>query len=164
MMTIEEGHDCRASHAEPVSRAHDPHIGTTVGQGSVKNMDGIFAAPGGRVDFRQIQVQLGFISFHAQGGLAEFQGLIPFPVRPGDANSEKREIVRIRLGSIEGVTEIFKRVTRIAVPHKCQGVFELGDSGGVFHFLLGLWAFVGWGRGSHGINDSVPLRVRKSHI
>ena len=104
-----------------------------VGQGAVKDMDGLSAAPRGGINLRQIQVQLGLISFHAQGRLAQFQRLIPLSMRPGDADSEKREIVRIRLRPIQGMTKIFNRITRIAIAHQSQCVFELGDSGSVFH-------------------------------
>src|SRR5690348_5971593 len=107
MVAIEERQHCRSSHAKSVSCADDAPIVTTVGQSCVKTVDGLSAAASGGINFRQIYVQLGLISFHVQGGLAQFQSFVPFSVGPGDADSQKREIVRIRLRCIEGMTEIF---------------------------------------------------------
>src|SRR3974390_1074928 len=110
-----------------------PDIPASVLHSGDQGLPGVFLASRDHVDFRQVQIELRLIPFHAHGGVAQAFRVSPFLLRAGKRNAKVRHVIGIILFKIGSALDVRQGAVGKIVAEIRQPGLELAESFRVHH-------------------------------
>src|ERR1700723_3506690 len=126
ILTWQEWKDRRTAFLDSAASFDQPGIGPKVFFRAIQRIDGTFTMACGHIHLGHIQMQLQFFALHLQCGLAQFGGFGPLPFRPGDGQSEERQIIRVGALDLDTPAQFHQRSLRISALQKLYALLERG--------------------------------------